>query len=55
MAVVVKQIWGANIPQFKTLWFFMLFFRMQNEAENNFSRCLDSKGEGTERETDGSN
>lgn len=28
---------------------FLLFFRMQNVAENNFSRCLGLKGEGTER------
>lgn len=27
---------------------FLLFFRMQNGGENNFNRCLDWEGEGTE-------
>lgn len=50
MAVVVKQILGhKNILQFKTQRPLMVFFRMQNEVENNCNRSLDWEGEGTER------
>ena len=42
MTVVINQIWRKiNILWFKTSGLFILFFGMQNEAKNSFSRCLD--------------